>query len=72
MFDSIESAIAEFVALAKTVRNIRKTIGSHLAQGNIDASHGVVTPIEKNGHFNLFAAESAEFIGNFVITMELP
>ena len=71
MFNSVESAVAEFTELAKTVRHIRKAIGSHLAEGTIDTTHGMVTPVEASGHFNLFAADSAEFTGCFTIAMEL-
>ena len=72
MFTSRDNAIAVYTELVKIVKNIRKTIGSHLAEGNINATHGLATPVEGNGHFNLFAAESAEFTTCFSIAVELP
>ncbi|MFC2970935.1 hypothetical protein ACFOJE_01730 [Azotobacter bryophylli] len=53
MFTSKEAAEAVFLKLEKKIRNIRKTIGSHVGRVSLGPADGLCTPPDKGGHFDL-------------------
>jgi len=66
MFEKREDAIKRYNGLKRRHRNIHKAIGTHLAQGEIEKTDGLTTPLAK-GHFSLFEAKDANLAGKFEI-----
>ncbi len=50
-FDSEENARARYTNLAKTCRNIQKTLGGYLATGNLLSTDGTSDDCNTHGHF---------------------
>ncbi len=53
LFDSLEHAINRYKLLEKDTPNIHKTIGKCISKGDLIKRDGVVSLIDKKGHFNL-------------------
>jgi hypothetical protein len=62
-----EDSIAAFHALEENFDRIRKVIGTHVAVGDLTAAHGVATPADGHGHFDLHPIISAPFNNTFVV-----
>jgi hypothetical protein len=61
-FDSESAARQSFDYLKSLYRSkIYLIIGTHLAKGNLDSSHGIVTPTDAHGHFDLFESSLASW-----------
>ncbi|PSW69482.1 hypothetical protein C9J41_21095 [Photobacterium sp. GB-50] len=71
MFESENDACAHYKRLKKFIKNIDKTIGSHLAKGKIKPQHGCITKPNKNGHFDLFESAGVDLTLNFQVMYEL-
>lgn len=71
-FSTKEAAIKRFLALAKVAPNIKKRIGTHVAEGDLKKSDGKSTPDSRSGHFDLFEAMGTTLAGRFLIVEELP
>jgi len=71
LYQSEEQAITKYNNLRNIVQNISKTIGTHLAQGNIIKDHGVITPIDQEGHFDLHESEECNLHNEFVILKKI-
>jgi hypothetical protein len=59
MFESVDTAKKRFATLKKKVRNIHKTIGTHLATCNLVEEDGLSTVANDDGHFSLYESKSA-------------
>jgi hypothetical protein len=71
-FSSEEKAKTRYEDLKKKMKNINKTIGSHIAKGAIDANDGYRTQIsQKSGHFDFFECKSANLIPRFKVVCDL-
>lgn len=71
MFECRDKATLFFKNLEKSVPNVRKSIGTLIAKGNISRSDGRATRSEKNGHFDLFLYESESLSSKFTIDSEI-
>jgi len=71
-FSSEENAKARYKNLKKKIKNINKTLGSHVAQGILNASDGHRTDIcKKSGHFDFFENKDVDLVPNFIIVFDL-
>jgi hypothetical protein len=70
-FNTEISARERFASLkANICANVEKTLGTHIAAGNLCASHGISTFADRNGHFELFESASATWSispGGFIV-----
>ena len=64
-FNSRENAIGAFQRMSRRFKNIRKTIGDHLATGTLQPQDGVATPVSRSGHFDLFEEDDCQLAGRF-------
>jgi len=71
LFNKLENAIKRYVKLQKSVRNIKKTIGDHIASGLIDKSDGYVTEPNKHGHFDLHEFDDVHLKNKFSVIYDL-
>ncbi len=71
LYKSEEQAITKYFILKNLIKNIGKTIGTHLAEGWINETHGVVTPIDEEGHFDLHEFEECDLHQDFKILKEI-
>ena len=71
-FSSEESAKARYASLKKKIRNINKTLGSHIAQGVLSPSDGQRSEIcTRSGHFDFFEKQGVNLIPKFQIIFDL-
>lgn len=61
MFDSLQNAEKRYNLLKKSFKNIKKTLGDHIAEGPITVSSGVCTKIAPSGHFDVYEYSSTNF-----------
>lgn len=64
-------AIKFYHLLAKSMRNIPKSIGDSISSGNISNTDGNITVPSANGHFNLFEFPSCDLSNTFRLEEEL-
>ncbi|MCY2687580.1 hypothetical protein [Salinimicrobium sp. TH3] len=69
--DTIENSQAHFIKLTKRFKNIKKLLGTHIAQGTLRKKDGVGGQIERNGHFNFHHTEESNFNKRFKIIRTL-
>lgn len=61
-----------FKSLEKSNKKIRKTLGSHIAEGNLDPSDGVQTPpCPRSGHFDLHESGNTVLESKFTVVAAL-
>lgn len=72
MFSTENKARAKYAAVLKTNPNAPKTLGTHLAKGNVSANDGASTPITSSGHFDFHPYVGAHLDSDFVIIGPLP
>lgn len=71
-FTSSEKAIEKFTALTKIHKNLHKKLGTHLAEGKLDSSHGLATPVNaKSGHFTVFELKGVKLKEDFSVVKSL-
>lgn len=66
-FSSSERAKNQYLKLRKRNKNIGKRIGTHIAKGFIDETDGVVSEINKSGHFDLHEFKNVDLKRKFCI-----
>lgn len=71
MFATEAKAISRYKYLKKMIRNIDKTIGTHLATGTIEPKHGLVTEPNGHGHYDLFEYKNIDLSSDFKIMLDL-
>jgi hypothetical protein len=72
MYMSLEASIRAFQSLEKSMRNARKTLGSHVATGELTPSHGRQTSPDEFGHFDLHEYASVDLLPDFQIVQQIP
>lgn len=65
MHTSAIASIAAFQAVEAIFPRARKTLGTHVAVGQLDGAIGVATPPDSHGHFDLHPYKSASFLATF-------
>lgn len=68
-FSSIEQAKAKYNKFRFNKR-IAKALGSHIAQGKLSSEDGVITPPNRDGHFDLHEFEGIDLQNKFTIVCE--
>jgi hypothetical protein len=71
MFASKESAERRYQSLRRQVKNIYKTIGTHLATCNLSEEDGISTIASETGHFSLFESKDINWEKRFTIVGDL-
>ena len=66
-FSSLEKAKNQYLKLKKRNKAIGKSLGTHIAKGFIDETDGVVSEINKSGHFDLHEFENVDLKRKFCI-----
>lgn len=64
LFETPGQARTFYGELAKTFKKIGTAIGTHLAEVTLQASDGMVTPADPDGHFDLHEDASADLAGS--------
>lgn len=67
LFDTKQNAEKRYSQLREINRNITKTLGTHLAEGFIDKTDGLVSQIDSKGHLSLHEFENADLATKFQI-----
>lgn len=65
MHTSAVASIAAFKAVEAIFPRARKTLGTHVAVGQLHGAIGVATPPDSHGHFDLHPYKSASFLATF-------
>lgn len=71
MFDSLSNAEKRYNLLKKSLKNIKETLGDHVAEGPITISSGVCSPVSTNGHFDVYEYSNNYFHKTFKIVKAL-
>jgi hypothetical protein len=66
-FNTLENAKKRYFELKykRGLKNIDKILGTHIAQGVIGENDGVVSKVDKHGHFNLHEIEHVDLKNQF-------
>jgi len=66
-FDTLENAKKRYFELKykRGLKNIHKILGTHIAQGVIRENDGVISKVDKHGHFNLHEFEEVDLKSQF-------
>ena len=72
MYESERQAVVAYTGLSKSVRNIKKAIGDHLARGTVSCGDGRCMPPDRKGHFDFHPYLDAEFSDGFQVIRALP
>jgi hypothetical protein len=70
-FDTETDATRRFEILAKSIPNIRKTIGDGLSNGILSNTDGLITPSNADGHFDLYEFKDCDLSNKFKLCKEL-
>jgi hypothetical protein len=70
-FESLTNIKQRYLELKKDNPNICEQIGTHIAQGLIEKEDGLVSPIDKKGHFSLHEFEGTQLENKFRIICPL-
>jgi hypothetical protein len=62
MYTTIELGRTAFAKLAKKMPQIRKQIGSHIAELPLKPEHGVQTAPSESGHFDLYEYDDVDLV----------
>ncbi len=71
LFDTKENAEKRYSQLIKKRPALRKSLGTHLAEGFIDSTDGVVSEVDDNGHFSLHEFVASDLTKKFNIVSDL-
>lgn len=70
LFDSKESATKFYFGILRPI--VREKLGyTHISTGEIKKEDGVITEVEKSGHFNLHEYASSVCLKNFILVEAL-
>ncbi|MCQ4970010.1 hypothetical protein NE616_20150 [Enterobacteriaceae bacterium DFI.7.85] len=72
MYESEDQATRAYTMLAKSMKNIRKSIGDHLARGLVTCGDGKCMPANRRGHFDFHPYVGAVFANGFQVIRALP
>ena len=70
-YDSLANAEAKHHQLTENFPNISLHIGTHIAEGNLSKTDGVITPPNSEGHFDLHEYEGVKLNGKFRIVKKV-
>lgn len=70
-FNTLENAVRRYRGLQRSIPNIHKSIGTHIAKGVITKKDGVISEISNNGHFDLHEFEHTNLRMRFSIVAKV-
>jgi hypothetical protein len=70
-FDTAENAKLRYGKLTRKRKALRKSLGTHLAQGVLQKDDGLMSRIGPGGHFSLHELKTVDLSGKFQIISEL-
>ncbi|QYS91090.1 hypothetical protein JJC04_15010 [Flavobacterium covae] len=71
MYSKIEGAKEKYYELANSFPNFKKTAGTHIANGILDAEDGLITEENYSSHFGLYEFENVELKNKFNVIEKL-
>lgn len=71
LYEDEQKAVDFYSELSKTISNIKKLVGSHLAKGKLATNDGVCTDVDAQGHFDLHEYENTNLSQKFSIIKAL-
>lgn len=71
MYSKIKGAKEKYYQLANSCQNIKKTVGTHIANGVLDSEDGLITEEGYLSHFGLYEFENVELKDKFKIIEKL-
>lgn len=66
-FDSLANATKKYHALLQNYEKLPQQVGDHVARGMIDPADGVVSKVNREGHFTLHEDAAATLVAKFVV-----
>jgi hypothetical protein len=71
LFDTVENACKFYADFVESSPNFPQTVGTHVAQGQINESDGIVTEPDVKGHFTLYEFEHTNLYVKFQIVHQV-
>jgi hypothetical protein len=71
LFDTLEDAQRRYQQLSRYNKNFYKTVGTHIASGEIERTDGVASPVDDNGHISLHEFAGADLPAKFRVIAEV-
>jgi len=71
LFDSLENAQNRYRDMVKGRPTLRKKLGSHIAEGVIEETDGIISEVNSAGHFSLHEFEGTNLQQKFEIVLEV-
>lgn len=71
LYSAEHLAIKRYQELKGDCKNIRESIGTHLAKGTIGPTDGFATDVQSDGHFSLFEAKGSNVGEKFAIICQI-
>jgi hypothetical protein len=71
LFDSLEHAQRRYQQISRYNKNFYKTVGTHVAEGEIESTDGLASPVDDNGHISLHEFEGADLPAKFRVIAEV-
>lgn len=70
LFDTLAHAHRRYRQISQYNKNFYKTVGTHIASGQIELTDGVASPVDEHGHITLHEFEEADLASKFQIVAE--
>lgn len=71
MFNSLDKTKKKYNSLAEVMGNIEAELGTHIAEGQVLQSDGVVGKKGGDGHMNFFEYKNADLASKFTIVQDM-
>lgn len=71
LFDSVANAERRYQQISRYNKNFYKTVGTHIAGGQIVKADGLASPVDDNGHISLHESEQAALSAKFRVLGEV-
>lgn len=72
MHESEQASLTAFKFLEKSFKNLRKTVGNHIASVKITPNSGVCSPTDQHYHFDVYEYEGNFFENSSTIIKAIP
>lgn len=71
MHDTIDASLDAYKNLQKTVVNIKKLFGDHIAEGFLTSNDGLITKSSQNGHFDFHEYTTSNVQSKFTLVLSI-
>jgi hypothetical protein len=72
MHETVAASLTAFAFVEKSFKRAKKTLGTHVAVATINGVHGISTPSDQYGHFDLHPYVGGPFLTTFVVNSQIP